>query len=268
MKHLKLLSFGLCWICSVALADPKTEMMQDKLDRLEAEMALIQRKIYQQPVETPEVSQTPVASQVPKNIDDFYAQIDAQNQVVQDLTAQLEQMNHALSDLTDKFNRMQQDVEYRFQNLKPADQNSEQTPVQPEKQEVVVAKISDKEAYDKAYALLKDGKYADAEQSFLSFMETYPESSLLGNANYWLAETYYVRSQWAEAAGLFADGFTKYKENTKAPDSMFKLGLTMKQMGKTQEACAAFKGLSGEFKTLSDTLKKRAEQEIKGLKCP
>jgi tol-pal system protein YbgF len=125
--------------------------------------------------------------------------------------------------------------------------------------------ITDKEAYDKAYAQLKDGKYDQAEQAFLSFMEIYPNSSLLGNANYWLAETYYARSKWAEASGLFADGFTKYKDNIKAPDSMFKLGMTMKQMGKNKEACAAFKGLAGEFKNLSDNLKKRSEQEIKDI---
>ena len=109
MKHLKFLSFGLCLISGVAMADPKTEMMQDKLDRLEAEMALIQRKVYQQPQQLNQ----PVATQTletPKNIDDFYTQIDAQNQIIQDLTAQLEQTNHRLADLTDKFSRMQQDV--------------------------------------------------------------------------------------------------------------------------------------------------------------
>lgn len=265
MKHLKFLSLGLCLISGVAMADPKTEMMQDKLDRLEAEMALIQRKIYQQPQQ----SNQPVEAQTletPKNIDDFYTQIDAQNQIIQDLTAQLEQTNHRLADLTDKFNRMQQDVEFRFQNLN-------QTPVvetapPPQNPTPTMPEITDKEAYDKAYAQLKDGKYDQAEQSFLSFMETYPNSSLLGNANYWLAETYYARSKWAEASGLFADGFTKHKDNIKAPDSMFKLGMTMKQMGKNKEACAAFKGLAGEFKNLSDNLKKRSEQEIKDLKCP
>ena len=125
-----------------------------------------------------------------------------------------------------------------------------------------------KQAYEKAYGLLKDGQYEQAEQSFLSFMEKYPDSELLGNANYWLAESYYARQKWAEAAGLFADGFTKYKSNIKAADSMFKLGLTMKQMDKKKEACTAFKGLSKEFKNLSDHLKKRADQEIKELKCP
>ena len=106
-----------------------------------------------------------------------------------------------------------------------------------------------------------------AEQAFLKFMTDYPNSTYLGNANYWLGESYYARGQYAEAAGLFADGFTKYKDNTKAPDNMLKLGLTMKSLGKKSEACTAFKGLISEFPKANESLKKRASDEAKALKC-
>lgn len=257
--YFKLLIIGFCLFSTTVWADPQMEVMQDKLDRLEAELALVQRKIYQQPISTSVESVSK-----PSNIDELYAQIDAQNQVVQSLTSQLEEMSHRLETLSDQLNRMQQDTDFRFNNLnenKPQETNV--LPSVPDKIDV-----SDKEAYDNAYALLKEGNYEQAEQSFLTFMEKYPNSSLLGNANYWLAESYYARQKWAEAAGLFADGFTKYKNNTKAPDSMFKLGLTMKQMNRTKEACTAFKGMIKEFENIADHLKKRADQEIKELKCP
>lgn len=252
----KILIFVLCFIPLGVYADPQMEMMKDKLDRLEAELVLVQRKIYQQPSASDNVPEKPA------NIDDLYAQIDAQNQVVQTLTSQIEEMTHRLNTLSDQLNRMQQDTDFRFNqiNQNPTDVSSTSA--------VETPQVSDKEAYDKAYGLLKDGQYDAAEQAFLSFMEKYPSSSLLGNANYWLGESYYARQKWPEAAGLFADGFTKYKDNSKAPDSMFKLGLTMKQMSKTKEACVAFQNLNKEFKNLADNLKKRSEQEIKELKCP
>ena len=255
----KILTLILCLFATNVWADPRIEMMQDKLERLEGELALVQRKIYQQPI-----SSSKGTNSKPENIDELYAQIDAQNEVVQNLTAQLEEMSHKLTTLSDQLNRMQQDTDFRFNNL-----NENKSSEIPESSAVSnESSLSDKEAYDKAYNLLKEGKYEEAEQAFLSFMEKYPTSTLIGNANYWLGESYYARQKWAEAAGLFADGFTKYKDNTKAPDSMFKLGLTMKQMDKTKEACTAFKNLSKEFKNLSDHLKKRADQEIKELKCP
>ncbi len=256
--RLKKICFVMCFMSCIAQADPQIEMMQDKLDRLEAELALVQRKIYQQP------SAQNQRIEKPTNIDEFYAQIDNQNQVIQDLTSQVEELSHHLDTLSDQLKRMQQDTDFRFNNL-----NENKIPKEDDRvSKAIENKVSDKEAYENAYNLLKEGQYEQAEQSFLSFMEKYSDSTLLGNANYWLGESYYARQQWPEAAGLFADGFTKYKDNVKAPDSMFKLGLTMKQMDKTKEACTAFKNLTKEFKNLSDNLKKRSDQEIKELKCP
>ncbi len=178
---LKILIIVLCLFSTSVLADPQVEMMQDKLDRLEAELALVQRKIYQQPVTMS--SETTVK---PNNIDELYAQIDAQNQVVQNLTSQLEEMSHRLTTLSQQMNRMQQDTDFRFNHLNENTENKSQSP------SVDVPSLSDKEAYDKAYNLLKEGKYEEAEQSFLAFLEKYPNSTLIGNANYWLGESYYA----------------------------------------------------------------------------
>lgn len=250
-----ILILGVCCLSFGAWADTKTEILQDKVERMEAELALVQRKLYQTPVPVP--VQT---SNLPSNIDDFYSQIDAQNQVVQDLTQKVEQLEFEVTTLKEKLNQINQDVDFRLNEL-----NSSKTLEQVIANDIKSA--SDKESYESAYALLKTGNYDQAEQAFLKFMTDYPTSSYLGNANYWLGESYYVRGQYAEAAGLFADGFTKYKDNLKAPDSMLKLGLTMKQLDKKPEACTAFKGLSDEFPQANESLKKRAIDEAKALKC-
>jgi len=238
-------------------ADTKTEILMDKVDRMEAELALVQRKLHQNPEETGAV-QSPA---LPTNIDDFYSQIDAQNQVIQELTQKVERLEFELATLGNKVDKVNTDIDFRLNQL------SVQKPT--EAAAIPETKTgSDKEAYESAYALLKTGDYEAAEQAFLKFMTDYPDSTYLGNANYWLGESYYARGQYAEAAGLFADGFTKYKDNTKAPDNMLKLGLTMKQLGKKSEACTAFKGLASEFPKANEALKKRAKDEAKALKCP
>ena len=255
MKNIFLMA-SICLMSFGAFADTKTEVLMDKVDRMEAELALLQRKLYQ----SPNISESQ-GNNLPANIDDFYAQMDAQNQVIQDLTQKVEQLQFELTALGSKVDRVNQDVDFRLNELgtqKPVSQ----APVNETKNG------SDKEAYEAAYALLKTGDYEGAEQAFLKFMTDYPTSSFLGNANYWLGESYYARGQYAEAAGLFADGFTKYKDNTKAPDNMLKLGLTMKQLGKKAEACTAFKGLAGEFPKANEALKTRAKDEAKALKCP
>ncbi len=253
MKKL-ILIMGICCFSFGGLADTKTEILQDKVERMEAELSLIQRKLYQQPVQSISSTQT-----VPSNIDELYSQIDAQNQLIQTLTEKVERLEFELTALQSKVDRVNQDIDFRLNEL------NTQKPT--EKKEVTPSKSGDKEAYDAAYALLKTGDYERAEQAFLKFMTDYPTSNLLGNANYWLGESYYARGQYAEAAGLFADGFTKYKENSKAPDNMLKLGLTMKALNKKTEACTAFKGLASEFPKANESLKKRANEEAKALKC-
>ena len=47
-------------------------------------------------------------------------------------------------------------------------------------------------AYDEAFQALKELRYADAAESFQSFMDQYPNSDLADNAQYWLGESYYV----------------------------------------------------------------------------
>ena len=248
MASICLFSFGV-------FADTKTEILMDKIERMEAELALVQRKLYQTP-ENP----VPNSANLPGNIDDFYSQLDAQNQVIQDLTQKVERLEFELAALGSKVDRVNQDVDFRLNELNTQKPTSQGTAIGEKNG-------SDKEAYEAAYTLLKTGDYDGAEQAFLKFMTDYPTSTYLGNANYWLGETYYARGQYAEAAGLFADGFTKYKDNTKAPDNMLKLGLTMKNLGKKSEACTAFKGLDNEFPKANEALKKRAQDEAKALKC-
>ena len=260
MKNILLMA-GVCLFCFGALADTKTEILIDKVDRMEAELALLQRKLYQTPQLSSSVADSQSSSNVPANIDEFYSQLDAQNQVIQSLTEKVERLEFQLTTLGNKVDKVNTDVDFRLNELSSSKPSTSET-VSETKNE------SDKDAYESAYALLKAGNYGKAEQAFLKFMTDYPNSSYLGNANYWLGESYYARGKYAEAAGLFADGFTKYKDNTKAPDNMLKLGLAMKGLGKKKEACTAFKGLPDEFPTANESLKKRAKDEAKALKCP
>ncbi len=252
----KILLLGISFLSSPVWADAQMEIMAEKLERLEYELALVQKKVYQAP------NLSGSETKMPQNIDEFYAALDTQNQIIQDLTQKNEKMGYELNELKNQISRMNNDFNFRFKELKQSAQ-----PENTEKPKAPSPSVSEEEVYNEAYTLLKNGEYEKAEQSFISFMEKFPQGKLVGNANYWLAESYYARQKWNEAAGLFADGFTKYKDNPKANDSMFKLGLTMKQMNKKKEACTAFKKLLKDDKNLNKQLKTRTQKEIKELKC-
>ena len=98
-------------------------------------------------------------------------------------------------------------------------------------------------------------------------MGSYPKDTLAGNAQYWLGEVYYKQQNFAKAAVAFKDGYSKYPEGTKGPDCLLKLGLSMKALGKNEEACTAFTNIPTIFGKVNPDIAKRATDEAKAMSC-
>lgn len=83
---------------------------------------------------------------------------------------------------------------------------------------------SDRADYQAAFELLKQGRYAEATTAFNSFLATYTNSDLRDNAQYWLAETYYVTKDFPKALGGFQAVINDYPASRKIPDAWLKIG--------------------------------------------
>ena len=121
--------------------------------------------------------------------------------------------------------------------------------------------------YDQAFSDIREAKYDLAEDKFKRFMAMYPSHTLAANAQYWLAETYYVRGDYQQAARMFAQGYQTYPKGAKAPDSLLKLGLSLAQIGKKEDACLSFAQLKKEYPGDQSPAIRRADQETKRLGC-
>jgi tol-pal system protein YbgF len=108
--------------------------------------------------------------------------------------------------------------------------------------------LSPQAQYDSAMELLRAGDYAGAENGLQLFVELNPDHPLASNAAYWLAETYYVRKNFAAAAAAFARNYRTYGDGaTKAPDNLLKLGMSLQGLGETDKACLSYGELVKEF---------------------
>lgn len=123
------------------------------------------------------------------------------------------------------------------------------------------------EQYNYAFGLLRRADYPAAEQSLKSFIQKYPSDPLAGNAQYWLGETYFVRKDYENAATAFAVGYQKYPKSGKAADNLLKLGMSLSNLGKKSEACAAFSRLDRDFPTAPANIKEREATERQQLGC-
>lgn len=121
--------------------------------------------------------------------------------------------------------------------------------------------------YKYAFGLLRKNDYGAAARAFEAFLQQHPQHELAGNAQYWLGETYYVQGAYDKAAVAFLEGYRTYPKNAKAPDNLLKLGLTMANLEKTREACAAFGRIGSEYPQAPDAIKRRAQSESQRLSC-
>lgn len=123
------------------------------------------------------------------------------------------------------------------------------------------------EQYRYAFDLLRKQNFAAAETALAAFVKSHPDNALAGNAQYWLGETFYVREQYDQAAVAFTEGFQTYPDSSKAADNLLKLGMSLGNLGKKDDACTTFGHLISNFPNASAVVLDRARQERKNRGC-
>lgn len=90
--------------------------------------------------------------------------------------------------------------------------------------ELPIPEGSDRDNYQVALELLREERYDMAATAFQEFLLAFPDSELGANAQYWLAESYYASSQFAQALADFELVINKYPRSSKVPDALLKMG--------------------------------------------
>lgn len=200
------------------------------------------------------------------------------------LNGRVEEMNFSMRRLTEKFSKFSEDVEFRFQELKKSGTvRRKQQPSKISRRSRSTKSLgtisvrpkpkprqstgSARGDYDRAYGMLKKRRYGDAEVGFKGFLKRYPKNALSGNAQYWMGETYFRRSQYKKSADAFLRGYTRYRSSAKAPDSLLKLGITLARLKQKDAACSAFDEMGIEFPRASRKMRDKVRVERRRVGC-
>lgn len=101
--------------------------------------------------------------------------------------------------------------------------------------------------YDRGYTLFHQGQYLDAEASFQRFLESYPESDLSDNAEYWIGECRFARRDYPGALQAFRRTVTRYPKGNKVADALLKAGQTHEQLGDVAAARRSYQEVGRRF---------------------
>ncbi len=92
------------------------------------------------------------------------------------------------------------------------------------------------EEFQSALNLINAQDYRAAASSLLGFMKKYPQSSNLGSAQYWLADSYYAMGDDAKSITEFQTLYEKYPSHPRVKEGIYKQGLSFLRLKKNDEA--------------------------------
>ena len=112
-------------------------------------------------------------------------------------------------------------------------------PKEPEKEEESAEEDEGNEArqaYQEAFQMVKDGEYEKAREALRRFLGDYPGSEYADNAQYWLAETYYVLGEYENALEEFGRVTESYPDSGKVPAAKLKMGYSYYELEDYRQA--------------------------------
>ena len=275
-----------------AHAQSKKEL-QDEIDQLKRDLTDVERLIYRGGAPASAGAGAAANADRSNQFADIQVHFNTLEDELRSVTGQLETANHQIQVLSDRLDKLQKDFEFRLNALEhggqpaggagaapeappgpsgqltpppgatptPPQQTADATPSEPLPAgglEVV---------YDHALGSLRAGDYGEAERGFKGLIARNPKADLAANAQYWLGETYYVRKMYNDAAAAFLKAYQDYPKGPKRPDSLLKLGMSLKSIGQKSAACDSFSELLSKYPLASKTIKDTAKSEQKAAGC-
>ena len=266
----------------VASAQAQTGSFEAELAQLREDVTFLQRQVY---------NDNNASSDSLTSSKNVAVQIGQFDELLRQVIGRMDELEFKLKKLNERLDVMNKDFDVRFKMLegKPITssgsgklelpgKNKFAAPVAEGAPKSIVGdsikgdelkplKSNDvKTIYQEGLEALKAGNDKLAEEKFNTILTKFSENGLAGNAQYWLGEVYYGRKDFTKAAVAFAKGYEKYK-GPKGPDSLLKLGMSMRELKKNEEACVAFTSLLKEFPKAEPTILNRAKSEAAKLNC-
>jgi tol-pal system protein YbgF len=128
------------------------------------------------------------------------------------------------------------------------------------------AEIDDKarNAYKRAFNLLRDRRYEHAIAAFNEFLAEYPQDDHASKAQYWLAEANYALRKFPVALVEFKKVINEFPNSSKVTDATLKLGFTYYELEDWANARTTLTELRNQYP--NSTVARMAEQRLQRMK--
>jgi tol-pal system protein YbgF len=114
---------------------------------------------------------------------------------------------------------------------------------------------------------LAEGNFAGAQSDFSQYLTALPDAPDAGEINFWLGETHFVQSAYTDAASAYIASMKAEPDGSKAPDAMVRLAATLRELGKTREACQTLDSFSTQYPNAPAATRAKVRTELARTGC-
>lgn len=192
-------------------------------------------------------------------------QLDIMQSEVNELRGAIEMQNYQLEKILERQRELYLEIDKRIgaANSQPQSRPTAANETVATSVESATS-TTENQAYDKAVNLiLKDRLYDQAIPEFQSFLQNYPNSSYVPNAQYWLGQLLFNKQDWSGAGEQFEALISGYPDSSKRADATLKLGITEMEQSNVERAKKLWQQVVAEFPNSSSA--KLAEKRLKGM---
>lgn len=147
-----------------------------------------------------------------------------------------------------------------FQMLPPVQSN----PVQP----LGAQSVDASELMTIGQQKLRAGDFTGAQLAYRQYIDVNPNAPDVGEAHFWLGETYYVKSGFDKAAESYIASMRAAPKGELAPSAMIGLAGALRGMGNKDGACQTLDGFPVQFPDASSDMQSKANRERQRSGCP
>lgn len=286
-----------------AQAQSDSRDLANRLDRLERDMTLVQRKLYNidGTAPTPTGAQPSGAPLTSSGAAQMDIRIGDLENALQVLTGRVEELGHAVRQLDAKVERLGNQSPVAMPSApgtapletpappsgvdngglaRPAPPGADAGAGATELPTTIIggqapstgggkllADGTAEEQFSQAFGYLRVGDHAKGEQALREFLELHPDDPASGNAYYWLGKIYFARGDFQQAAIAYAEGYQKFPDGPKAELTLLNLAQSLGKLGKKAQACASLEQLDTQFPNAGPTVRGEAKATREQLGC-
>ncbi len=237
-------------VAGCAMTPPADDPVLLKLDDLERRLGAIERVLAS------------------GSLIDLTVQTDELQRQTSDLQGRTESLEHEAEGSAERQRELYADLDMRIQNLERKTRGSAGSVSVLDGGALLPGQLpvpggSDRDNYQAAFELLKEQRYEPAAMAFQQFLVSYPDSQLADNAQYWLAESYYVTQKYDIALHEFEVVINNYPNSRKVPDALLKVGYSNYELERWNAARSALGRVQADYP--DTTAARLAEQRIKRM---